>query len=283
MRRDTWDNTRKAWFGSDYPFTIGLMVFQFIGLILLVSSPEVMGLFTLQVPPQMLHVWRYFTYSVMPGGGIGTGLFFNYLFTAGLTYWFCGSLERSWGTRTFVIFYAVLSVVSAVALIPGGYIVGAMASRMAGQAGAAEFFGAIGVPVYSRMPIYASAVAWGILNADEMITVFFIPMRGIFISLIAVLVLAFDYAQITPILLPFALFGCGFAYLWVRHERWSPSALSYGYSSPQEKRPKLRLVPNKPKTQRPMDDRFTWRDLNPFERLARKKREKQLEKLLGDD
>jgi hypothetical protein len=32
-----------------------------------------------------------------------------------------------------------------------------------------------------------------------------------------------------------------------------------------------------------MDDRFTWRDLNPFERLARKRRQKQLEKLLGDD
>ena len=37
------------------------------------------------------------------------------------------------------------------------------------------------------------------------------------------------------------------------------------------------------KSARPKDDKFSIRDLNPFERIARAKRKKQFERLMKDD
>ena len=46
---------------------------------------------------------------------------------------------------------------------------------------------------------------------------------------------------------------------------------------------RLPRLNRKPKTQRPRDDRKTWRDYNPLEMLAKRRRRKQFERLMRDD
>ena len=79
-----------------------------------------------------------------------------------------------------------------------------------------------------------------------------------------------------------ALVGCGFAVLWVKQD-WAYAVMNGRppISMPTPRKPKLRLIENK--NPRPPDDRFTSRDLNPFEWFARRKRRKQFEKLMRDD
>jgi hypothetical protein len=127
--------------------------------------------------------------------------------------------------------------------------------------------------------VAAAGVAWGVLNAEESVSIWFIPMRGIHIAMLCVAYLVFTYARV-PVLLPFALLPCAASYLWVRNRAWG----SFGYIRPAVRTPRLRLVPSNPaRTNRPKDDRFTFRDLNPFEWFARRRRQKQFERLMRDD
>jgi Zn-dependent protease len=47
--------------------------------------------------------------------------------------------------------------------------------------------------------------------------------------------------------------------------------------------PRTQRAPRRKRPARPLDDRFTWRDLNPLERMARARRKKQFERLFEDD
>ena len=259
MRRESWDDTQKSWAGSGFPLTIGFLVLQlgikFIGLV----APGTFSALTFLAPGDWSQPWQIVTYPFVIGGE-----FFRFLFMAGLTYWFCGSLERSWGTRPFAVFFFGMTVFSALMLILGAVVL------------------QVPIPAIPMLPLAAMAVAWGVLNAHEMVNVMFIPMRGIFISLIAVLVLVFDYAGGGPkslLILPFILAGFALSFHLVKNRKWSPAGF---YSEmPIRQKPRLRLVPKTPS--KPRDDRFTLRDLNPLEWLAKRHRRKKFERLMKDD
>ncbi|HEX8463347.1 MAG TPA: DUF1751 domain-containing protein [Abditibacterium sp.] len=262
MRPDTWNNTQRAWLQTGFPFTIALMVLKFLSLFLFTAESG----FTLAsqlmfiAPDSLLRPWTLFTYPLLSGLP-----FLSFLFDIGITYWFCSSLERAWGTAKFALFFGAVALTSALALSLGALL-------FQTQFGAEDL-----------LPIAAAAVAWGMLNAEERVSLYFIPMRGIHMALIAVLYIMFQYAQGGNWrAVPFALAGCGLSYLWVRNGwQYGMGTLLPHAAVRAAKRPNLRIVP--PKSPKPKDDRFTLRDLSPLEWIARRKRRKQFEKLINDD
>lgn len=288
MTRDTWSNARRSWLQTGFPFTIALMVLKLASLFF--ATVPSLGVFMNRLvfiaPIGLKMPWTLWTYSALAGGG-----FFSFLFNVGLTYWFCSSLERSWGTGKFALFFGAVTGATALSLALGAWLLHT------------TFF------AESLLPIAACALAWGLVNGDEQVSLMFIPMRGIHMALVAVGYVMFEYAGSRPPIalvpgavlsrvafetagwwaVPFALVGCGLAWLWVRNG-WQygfgtllPNVARHTIKRPPLKRSPLRLVPNAPKNPKPKDDRLTLRDLNPLEWLAKRRRRKQFEKLMNDD
>jgi hypothetical protein len=283
MTRNNWSNTQRSWLLTGFPFTVALMVLKLVSLFFTTvpSLGGFLGHLIFVAPDGLKTPWTILTYAIVTGGP-----FFSFLFNVGLTYWFCSSLERSWGTKNFALFFAAVTAVTALSLSLGAFLLHR------------EFF------AENLLPVAACALAWGLVNGDEAVTLFFIPMRGIHMALVAVGYVMFQYAgSQSPIAfaqdgalgrvafetsgwwaVPFALVGCALAWLWIRNGwQYGFGTLLPGVSRHQVKRPPLRLVPSQPKTPKPKDDRFTLRDLNPLEMIAKRRRRKQFEKLMNDD
>ena len=237
------------------------MVITFAVMVLCVFAPGFVEWIDFRTVQDLAQPWRLFTYIFFPPAGL-----FGLLFRVGFLYWIFGSLERSWGTRIFAVFAAAATVIPVLGLLAGSAI-----AR---------------TPIFCdpSLPVAAGAVAWGLLNAEEQVCIWFIPMPGIAVSFLGVLLVFFDYGGISPVLIPFALLGCAFAYLWVTRRAWEFRGYA-GARKPRggfgRKQPKLRMVP--PRTATPKDDRFSIRDLNPIEWIARKRRRAKFERLMKDD
>ncbi len=261
MRRDTWSSTQRSWSATGYPLTIWLMVITFVVMVVSVFAPGLVSWIDFNEIKDLAQPWRLLTYIFFPPMGL-----FDLLFRVGFLYWIFGSLERSWGTRIFALFVAAVAVIPVFCLVLGQLIVH--------------------TPIFCdpALPIAAGAVAWGLLNANERVCIWFIPMPGIAVSGLGVLLLFFDYGRISPVLIPLALSGCAFAYIWVTRRAWefrgyAGTRKSSGW--PARRQPKLRMVPQRKAT--PQDDRFSIRDLNPIEWIARKRRRAKFERLMKDD
>jgi hypothetical protein len=132
----------------------------------------------------------------------------------------------------------------------------------------------------------ALLVGWCCLNPDESINLYgIIPIRLRYLAAGVCVIIFFSMGFGNPI---FRVDGdcavvasrcCGLNEGWA----YTVETGRLPVQMPRVPRgPKLRLVDQK-KPQRPRDDRFTIRDLNPLEWLARRKRRKQFEKLINDD
>ncbi len=128
------------------------------------------------------------------------------LFGALWAYWIGGSLERSWGTRPFLIFLIATSALTALTLWLGGKI--------------------LHTPVTASGLWLATApptIAWCVLNAREVIRLYaVIPVPA---PILAWLTVALTWFQISvggghPMLGAFALSGCAAAYWYARHGRY---------------------------------------------------------------
>ena len=271
MQSNSWGNTQQRWVSSGFPFTIFVMVAMFLSAILLTIRPDIYASLMFAAPSTVGHPWTFLTYPLL-SSAIPT--VFTLLFDIGLTYFFCSSLERSWGTKAFALFFASISVVSALSL----------------WSGAVLLHGSL--PAENLLPVAGAAVVWAFANAEEQMNLFFIPLRGIYFGAIAVLYIMFNYAQSAGWeVVPFALVGCVAAFAWLKYgityriQSWGDGLIPMSRPAPRsasrsQARPKLKLVPDQNK---PMDDRFTLRDLNPLEWYAKRKRRKQFEKLVGGD
>lgn len=149
--------------------------------------------------------WTLFTYPLL--GMIGAiGLLFGgyWLWIAG------GSLERTWGTRTFVKFFFVISAVSAIGLYLGHLVTGA-------------FVTAIGL----WLPLAAVTVAFAMLNPEQTILfMFIIPLKLKYLAVLSAGLVFLSYGRIdqgaasldTRLLMgTFALSGCAASYWYARH------------------------------------------------------------------
>lgn len=161
--------------------------------------------------------WTLFTYPLL--GMIGPiGLLFGgyWLWIAG------GSLERTWGTRTFVEFFFVISAISAAGLYLGHLATGA-------------FVAAIGL----WLPLAAVTVAFAMLNPEQTILfMFIIPLKLKYLAALSAGLVFLSYGAIGEesttlgsqlFMGLFALSGCAAGYWYARHgtrldlgrSRWS--------------------------------------------------------------
>lgn len=261
MRQTSWNAPRNVWSESNSPFTLGLIVASAVIFLLDFLRLPIANWLTFTAPLDLVQPWRIFTYSIVSTDIVGL-LFF------GLSLWWVGSsLERSWGTPFYALFWCAMCAITALAMSLACFILrGAF-------------------PVGYWLPLSALIFAWCIINKNEEIRIYgIIPVLGKWLAVAEVLIIFFTHARIHPLLGVFALSGCGAAYLWMQSRAWAGVNLYSNMptwrwgAGAAPKKPKLKLVPNKPK-----DDRFSLRDLNPFEWFARARRKKQFEKLMRDD
>jgi len=266
MQRAFSNATYRLWRGSYTPFTNSLLVIMAFLFVCEWTRLPIVSWLTCSVPQDWKQPWRIFTFSLIPGGIIG-------LILTGLLIWFgAGSLERSWGTKTMALFYGALCLAAALAFSG----ISLLFNHAQPFPPAGVFSGAI--------------VAWCAINPDETIPLYgIIPIRARWIAVGVCAIQFFSYGWSNPIIGLMSLAAPGFAVLWVRNG-WQygfgtllPNVSRHTIKRPPLKRSPLRLVPNAPKTPKPKDDRFTLRDLNPLEWLAKRRRRKQFEKLMNDD
>ena len=112
-------------------------------------------------------------------------------------------------------------------------------------------------------------VGFCVLNPDETINLYgIIPIKTRWIVVGACAIQFFTYGWTNPVVGLMSLAAPGFGVLWVRSGwQYGFGALLPNVSRYAVKRPQLRIVP--PKAPKPKDDRFSMRDLNPLEWIAK--------------
>lgn len=162
-----------------------------------------------------------------------------------------GSLERSWGSQRYAGFFSIITAITAVGLLIGGFFIG----KPVGLTGL-------------WMPLAAVTVAFAMLNPEEKILFFFIiPLKLKYLALIDVVLVLLSYGSINPLLGLFALLGCAAAYLYVTRRVFINigGRRKFGNVIDVSRRTSAR------------------RSKNPFKRMKDKKEEKRLRDFLEID
>jgi hypothetical protein len=149
--------------------------------------------------------WTLFTWPLV-GAGDPLGL----IFALGWGFLFGGSLERAWGTRTFLWFLLGVSGLTALTVWAGSLLLQTDA-LLAGL----------------WVAMAAPAVAWSVINARETMSLFFLPIPAPWMAAVAMAIAWYHTGP--PFLGLFALSGCAAAYWYARHGR---DALG-GYGRPR--------------------------------------------------
>lgn len=163
--------------------------------------------------------WTIFTYPLVSLAGGGYGII-GVLFAA---YWLWlagGSLERSWGSTRYAVFFFMMSGITALGLLLGSFLTG--------------------VPVQAIglwLPIAAITVAFGMMNPENVILfMFFIPMKLKFLAVLDVVLVFISFfnfrAPQTFLLAVAALAGCAFSFWYVTSG--ARFGASYSPSTPRQ-------------------------------------------------
>lgn len=241
-----------AWLNTGFPLTIVIISLNFLTMALYAFRVPVGEYLALIIPQSLFRPWTLLTYPFASFDIIqmifyGIGLYF-----------FGASLERSWGTRLYGTLFLSLAFITAIGLTAGAFLLRES------------------VVAFNWLPLGALVLAWCALNSNEEIRFNFIfPIKGKWLALLEIVIIFFVYARFHPLMGCFALSGCAAALAWVQYRPWR----DIGYHSVRS-RTRSRVV--RPGS-KPRDDRFSLRDLNPFERIARWRRRKQFERLMKDD
>jgi membrane associated rhomboid family serine protease len=181
------------------PFTKSLLAINLLTFLLVKLFHTENLLFYLGFMPagelRINDIWTAVTYPLLGCGDVLC------LFLAGYWLWVAGgSLERSWGSFNFAVFFFVTSALTAASLAAGSHITGVPV----------ELFG---VPV----PLAAITVAFGALNPEqEILFLLLIPLKLKYVAMIGVAILFIDFGSQHLLLGVFSLAGCVAAYCYVR-------------------------------------------------------------------
>lgn len=222
------------------PVTKALMVCAVLTMLLAVfGADRWLGRLVFTLTGVIQQPWSLVTYPlVSPRRSIGV------LFAV-IWLWFVGgSLERSWGSRRYGIFFAWVSLLTAVGAGAAGYLAGKDAVLMG-----------------LWVPLAPLTVAWAALNPEAQVLFYFIiPLRAKYLAWITV---AFLYLYQGVAIHPFwgllILLGCAAAYYQVSRPR------RYRSSGPNIR-----------------GSGFDWRRLDPIERLRDWQRRRSLRRLFRD-
>lgn len=238
--------------------------------------------FECAVPHGFLRPWTIFTSSFLPEPEA-----WNTFINVYLIYAFGSSIEKSWGSRVYIFYCAVLSIVIAASFVPVAFLDG----RAFHLAGMEE-------PVPRMVIGYTLFYTWCLLNSGESICGFIgppIPVR--YLRYLPLAVIFFDVRWGEPIVGICALAGCLLAYVWVQFD-WShvlepvmhgllrTRATRHRHSSRKPaplRRPHLRMVPPSPPREVPPDDRDAKHAHGPVAWIKEQRERRKFERLMKDD
>lgn len=175
-----------------------------------------------------------------------------------------GSLERSWGSRNYFWFFAILGIVSGLSVALGAGILNHF-GRLDDDRSVYGFF----------LPLVATIVAFCTINPEQQMMAFFIPLKAKYIAIIAVAAAWITFGA------SLGLFACGgslAAYLWVRNGRpWAADGYSRKAPSRGEiidfkaarKRKSNAVYLDGSIRRSPLDFAGRWRDMQEKKKLAR--------------
>jgi len=234
------------WFFSDrIPVTKSVIVCNAITFLLITfggsSLVELLGYSTNTL---LLKPWTAFTYPLIGTQDVISLLFASYwMWVAG------GSLERSWSSRVFGVYFFLMSAITALGLYLGQLITG-IPTSYAGL----------------WLPLAGTTIAFAMLNPEQQILFFFIiPMKLKYLALLDVVLVLVSFARPNPLLGVFALSGCAVSYWYVRYR----SNISFSTPRRQSQGNILRVYSR----------RGFWSKLNPFRAIRESRERKRLRDL----
>ena len=206
--------------------------------------------------------WTLLTYPLYAGG-------FLTLLIGGFFFWVAGgSLERSWGSQRYAIFFCALTLISALSLLSGWYLY---------QHGTIPNVNLMGF----SLPLGGMIVAFCMLNAEQTIMLFLFPIRAIYVAWI-VAGLTYFGAGMGPVLSLFACGGIIAAFFYVKFARsWADIGSYGGRRRTTPRGPDLRIYPASRAARRGALDGSSQRGLFDFAgRWKDWQERRRLEKLL---
>lgn len=185
-----------------------------------------------------LKPWSFLTYPLVTKDLL-TAAFANYwLWIVG------GTLERSWGSRSFIKLFAGVTVATSMGVWLGSLLLGALRLEPV-----------LNVELSSLwLPLAGLTIAWCLLNPEQIVLLgFVLPIPGRVLMWITVAFVYFGFAMgyRTPWLAFFALSGAGVAYAYTRRR------IAY------------RSHPRLPRPPTPLEKAMDWA-LFRYERLKRR-------------
>lgn len=249
------------------PVTCALLAINLLTFLAAFFSPEIAGpilmgkvIFTIE---NFFHApWTLLTYPLVALPPFSLMLVINLVF-----FWLSGgSLERSWGSGRFAIFFFAITLFSSLSLLLGGLLLHREIMHLN------DIF----------LPLTGLIVAFCMLNPEQQITVYFFPVRAKYLALGVTIWTYLTYGiMLGPLLGLFSLGGILAAYLYVRFARpWA----DVGYYSPPTKNfrgPDLRMdtrparptfrttLDGSPRQRSPFDFAGRWKDWQERRRLEK--------------
>lgn len=145
----------------------------------------------LDVQRALVRPWSFLTYSLLNGSVLSV------LF-GGLWWWFIGSsMERTWGTRRFVMNWLIITAVTGASLWLGASL--------------------RGIPLFVAgwyLPMTGLTVAWGVTYANHEVSLYgIIPIKGQWLAWLGLAVTFFSYVAVDLVLGVFSLASGAAGYL----------------------------------------------------------------------
>ncbi len=161
--------------------------------------------------------WMQYPWTLLTWPLAGGGHPINVLFSCLWAFWMCGSLERSWGLKTFLGFFFGCAALMAVSVWIGGILLGFPSIPLAGL----------------YFAIAPATVAWCVVNSRESIC-FYGGLCRIPAPVLLALTLVFVWYELGAGAMGlFGLVACGTAYLYARYGR----SMWRGYAPARSKTP----------------------------------------------
>ena len=253
------------------PVTLSLVAINVLTFLAAFFSPAVAGYF-LQTEMvfsgrSVLHApWTLLTYSLVSPEAFSFWFVINLVF-----FWLSGgSLERSWGSQRFAIFFFALTLASSLSLLAGSLLLHGPLLPLNGV----------------FLPWTGLIVAFCMLNPEQQITVYFFPVRAKYLAIGVTVLTYFNYgSMLGPLPGLFSLGGILLAYLYVKFGRsWGDIG---SYSTPRRdfrgpdlrmdtrtERPTFRTTPRttldgSPQRRSPFDFAGRWKDRQDRRRLEK--------------
>ena len=258
MYTETWNPfSPDFWHENNFPLTKLIIYINFVTMALFTFRVPIAEWIAFRAPESLFRPWTLLTYPLLSMGIIEMLFHGLWLFFVG------GSLERSWGTRFYAKYFAAMTLIGALAITLGAFI--------------------LRIPVWAEnwLPIAALTITFCTMNPSMQINLWgIIPVQARWLAVGEAVIVFFMYAQrhANPFIGFFALIPCAAAYFWARASNWGSFSL-YASTRINPRASNSRQSPPLPRD----DASLQRRSLNPFEWYARRRRKKQFERLMKDD